>query len=84
MLTGPSQDKPKSVDNSQSQEQFQMLLKTDQLDDDIKKALAVIFCVNKVDEIDAVNEDEVDKVDKVENDNILEVKDYMGLDLYQH
>ena len=86
-LTRLSQDKPKDINDSQSQEQFQTLLKADQLDDDIKKALAVIFCANEVDEVDGVDEDEVDEVDEVdeiENKDIVDVRDYMGLDLHQH
>ena len=86
-LTRLSQDKPKGVDDSRSQQQFQTLLKGDQLDDDIKKALAVIFRANKVDEVDGVDEheiDEVDEVDEDENKNIVDVRDYTGLDLHQH
>ena len=90
-LTRLSQDKPKGFDDSRQQHQFQTLLKADQLDDNNKKALAVVFCANeaneanKVDEIDEVNEiDEVDKVDEVENENIVDVRDYTGLDLRQH
>ena len=45
-------------------------MKQDQLDDDVKKALAIIFCANKIDEVDKVNEvdkvDEIDKVDEVD------------------
>ena len=85
-LTRLSQDKPRGVDDSQSQEQFQTLLKADQLDDDIKKALAVIFCANEIDEVDEVDEvDEDDVVSEVEKDeNIVDARDYMGLDLHQH
>ena len=54
-LTRLSQDKPKGVDDSRSQEQFQTLLKADQLDDNVKKTLAVIFCANEVDEVDEVD-----------------------------
>ena len=78
-LTRLAQDRPKGVDNSRQQHQFQTLLKTDQLDDNVRKALAVIFCANKVDQVD-----EVDEADEVENKNIVDVKDYMGLDLHQH
>ena len=80
-LTRLSQDKHKGVDDSQSQQQFQTLLKADQLNEDIKKALAVVFRANKVD-IDEI--DEVDEVDEVENKNIVDVRDYIGLDLHQH
>ena len=62
-----------------------MLLKADQLDEDIKKALAVVFRANKVDEVNEVKmADEVDEVDEVENKDIVDVKDYIGLDLHQH
>ena len=42
--------------------------------------------INKVDEINDVNKvDEVSEIDEVEKDkNILDVRDYMSLDLYQH
>ena len=94
-LTRLAQDKPKRVDNSRQQHQFQTLLKTEHLDDDLKKAFAVIFCANTtandvVDEL-ASEVDEVDEIDKVdvdsevdENENIVDVKDYTGLDLRQY
>ena len=94
ILTRLAQDKPTSVDNSCHQQQFQTLLKADQLNEDIKKALAVVFRanevdeINKVDEVDKVNEvddvDEIDNVDEVENKNIVDVRDYIDPDLYQH
>ena len=87
-----SQDKLKSVDDSRSQQQFQRLLKANQLDDNVKKAIAVVFCGNtatanktdnKVDEMDGM--DEVDAGSEVEeNEDIMDVKDYMSLDLHQH
>ena len=85
-LTRLSQDKPKGVDDSQSQEQFQTLLKADQLDNDIKKALAVIFCANKVDEVDEVDVDsEIDVDSEVQkNEDIVDVRDYINQDLHQH
>ena len=58
-------------------------MKADQLDDNVKKALAVTFRANKIDK-DEVNEEKVDKVDDVENKDIVDVRDYIGLDLYQH
>ena len=73
MLTRLAQDRPKRFDNSGQQHQFQTLLKSDQLDNNVKRALVVIFCANKVDE-----------VDEVENENIVDVRDYTGLDLCQH
>ena len=42
----------------------------------------MIFCANKVDGVDEV--DKVDNVDKIENENIVDVRDYTGLDLYQY
>ena len=75
-LTRLSQDKPKGVDDLRSQQQFQTLLKTNQLNENVKKALAVVFRANEV--------DEVDEVDEVENKDIVDVRDYIGLDLHQH
>ena len=88
-LTRLAQDKPKGIDDSRQQHQFQTVLKASQFDKDIKKALAVVFRANEVDEVDEVDEvyeeiDEVDEVDEVENEDIVDVKDYMGLDLHQH
>ena len=84
-LTRLAQDRPKGFDNSRQQHQFQTLLKADQLDHNVRKALAVIFCANEVDEVDEIDEiDEVEEVDEVENENIVDVKDYTGLDLRQH
>ena len=84
-LTRLAQDKPKNIDDSQQQYQFQTVLKASQLDEDIKKALAVMFYANKADEADEADEvDEVDEIDEVENKNIVDVRDYMGLDLHQH
>ena len=100
-LTRLAQDKPKGVDNSCQQHQFQTLLKAEHLDDDLRKAFAVIFCANStanneandvddvIDELaDSADEvDEVDEIDEVEvekNENIVDVRDYMGLDLRQH
>ena len=84
-LTRLAQDWPQGFDDSCQQHQFQTLLKADQLNDDVRKALAVIFCANEVDEVDEVDEiDEVDEVDEVENENIVDVRDYTGLDLRQH
>ena len=91
MLTRLSQDKPKGIDNSRQQHQFQTLLKANQLDDDIKKALAVVFCANKankaneMDEVDEVDEvDKVDEVDEIENEDIVDVRDYINQNLHQH
>ena len=78
-LTRLAQDRPKGFDDACQQHQFQTVLKADQLDDDVRKTLAVIFCANKADQVD-----EVDEVDEVENEDIVDVRDYMGLDLHQH
>ena len=70
------------------------MLKADQLNEDIKKALAVVFCTNKadkadeIDEVDKVDEvNEVDDVDEVEvkkNEDIVDVRDYINQNLHQH
>ena len=88
-LTKLAQDRPKGFEDSRQQHQFQTLLKADKLDDNVKKALAVIFCANEVDEdkVDKEKIDEIDEVhevDKVENIDIMDVRDYIGLDLCQH
>ena len=45
----------------------------------------MVFRANKVDEVDEVGEvDDVDNVDDVENENIMDMRDYTGLDLRQH
>jgi hypothetical protein len=44
MLTRRSQDLPKEFDDDRKQHQFQTLLQESQLDDDIRKALNVLFC----------------------------------------
>ena len=87
-LTRLSQNRPKSFDNSHQQHQFQTLLKANQLDDNIKKSLAVVFCANKANkanEIDEVNEvNEIDEVDEVENKDIVDVRNYINQNLHQH
>ena len=84
-LTRLAQDKRKGINNSRQQHQFQTVLKTSQLDKNIKKVLAVMFYADEVDEADEVDGvDKVDEVDGVENKNIVDVRDYMGLDLHQH
>ena len=72
-LTRLAQDRPKRFDDARQQHQFQTLLKADQLDDNIKKTLAAMFYADEVD-VDS----EVD-----ENKNIVDVRDYTGLDLRQ-
>ena len=99
-LTRLAQDRPKEVDDSRQQHQFQTLLKADQLDDDVKRALSVIFCANSTDrdeinaianeldrvyEVDGVDKvDEVDEVDEVENKDIVDVRDYIDPEDHQH
>src|ERR1700722_3741170 len=46
-LTRRSQDLPKDLKDDRSREQFQTLLQSHQLDDDVRKALNVLFCVNE-------------------------------------
>ena len=77
VLTCQSQDLSKDIEDLQQQYQFQMLLQDHQLDEDIKKALAVIFCVNtaigkSVDD-ESVNEI-VDKNE--ENKEIINVEEF--------
>ena len=83
-LTRLAQDRPKESDDSQQQHQFQTVLKASQLDDDIKKALAVMFYTDKVaDEVDVDSEVDVD--DEVEKDkNIVDVRNYINQNLHQH
>ena len=90
-LTRLAQDRPKRFDDARQQHQFQTLLKADQLDDDVKKALAVIFSANSTEanEINVDSEVDVDsKVDmdsEVEkNENIVDVRDYINQNLHQH
>ena len=91
MLTRSSQDRPKRFNDTCQQHQFQTLLKTNQLDDNIKKALAVVFCANKankankVDEFDDVDGvDKVNEIDEIENKDIVDVRDYINQNLHQH
>ena len=49
-LTRRSQDLPKGFEDIREQHQFQTLLQEHQLDDDIRKALAVVFCANTIDD----------------------------------
>ena len=86
-LTRLAQNRPKGFDNSCQQHQFQTLLKVDQLDDNVRKTLAVMFYADEADqadEVDGVDALEVNEVDEVENKDIVDVRDYMGLDLHQH
>ena len=85
-LTRLAQDKPRGINDSRQQHQFQTVLKASQLDKDIKKALAVMFYADKVNGVNEVDEvDEVDVDSEVdENENIVHMRDHTGLDLYQH
>ena len=58
-LTKLAQDKPRGFDNARQQHQIQTLLKANQLDDNVKKALAVIFSA------DSTEADEADETDEV-------------------
>ena len=70
VLTCWSQDLPKNIEDSRQQHQFQTLLQNHQLDGDVKKALAVMFCVNTVIDKD-VNDEGVDEkgVDAIVDEN---------------
>ena len=72
VLTRQSQDLPKSIEDWQQQYQFQMLLQNHQLDEDVKKALAVTFCINT-----AINKSVDEIVDRTkENKQIIDVKEF--------
>ena len=80
VLTRQSQDLPKSIEDSQQQHQFQTLLQDHQLDKDIKKALAVIFCVN-IAIGEGVNNKGVNRIvdgneKNKENEEIIDVKEF--------
>lgn len=55
MLTSLSHYRLKRFDNLQQQHQFYTVLKASQLNEDIKKTLAVMFYTNFVDKADKVN-----------------------------
>ena len=83
VLTHQSQDLSKGIKDSQQQHQFQTLLQDHQLDKDIKKALAVAFCINMTDEaIDKAIDKSIDKsvnetVDgNEENKEIIDVEEF--------
>ena len=58
-LTRRSQDLPKGLEDSRQQHQFQTLLQEHQLDDDVRKALSVVFCTNTANtSINDENEDQ--------------------------
>ena len=85
-LTRLAQDRPRGFNDSRQQHQFQTVLKASQLDNDIKKALAVMFYANEGDEDSEVDvENEVDVDSEVEKDeNIVDVRDYINKNLHQH
>ena len=71
--------------NSCQQHQFQTLLQGHQLDDDVKKALAVLFSVNSTtadaaidDVVDENGTEQVDDVNSDENEEIVDVNDYIN------
>ena len=49
MLTKCSQNIPKSFNDSHQQQQFQTLLTAEHLNDNVKKALEVVFSANTID-----------------------------------
>ena len=59
-LTRRSQDLPKGFEDIRKQHQFQTLLQEHQLDDDIRKALAVVFCSNIADADDDDDDNDQD------------------------
>ena len=68
MLTQRSQNILKRVENSRQQHQFQTLLQNNQLDKDIKKALAVIFCDSNAKKEVNIDKDIIDADDYLDND----------------
>jgi hypothetical protein len=52
ILTRRSQDLPKGFSDERQKHQFQTLLQADHLDEDIKKALNVLFCADEIDDDD--------------------------------
>ena len=89
VLTCQSQDLPKGVEDSRQQYQFQTLLQNHQLDENIKKVLAVAFYINTADEaIDKAIDEEIDEaIDKgvnetvdgnEKNKEIIDVKEFSG------
>ena len=75
VLTRWSQDLSKSIEDLRQQHQFQTLLQSHQLGDDVKKALAVAFCVNITNEaIDNVIDKTVNGNE--ENKEIIDVKEF--------
>ena len=72
ILTHCSQNFLKNIEDLQQQHQFQILLQDHQLDKNIKKALAVTFCVNN-----AINKSVNETVDvNKENKKIINVKKF--------
>ena len=69
MLMQRSQDIPKKMENLRWQHQFQTLQQDNQLDENIKKALAVMFCAGNAREKVNINEDIIDAEDYL-NDNM--------------
>ena len=81
VLTCQSQNLLKSIEDLRQQHQFHTLLQSHQLNDDVKKALAVAFCVNTANKANntmnkAIN-DMIDKtVDGNENKEIINIKKF--------
>ena len=77
---------PKKFNDSRQQQQFQTLLKADQLNDNVRKVLAVVFSANIVaanaidNAINAIN-DEINIIEDLVNvEDIVDVQDYMKKD----
>ena len=80
-LTRPAQDRPKRFDDSRQQHQFQTVLKASQVDDDIKKALAMMFYADEVDVDSKVDVDsEVDINSKVDVDSKVDMDSEVDVD----
>ena len=75
ILTRQSQDLPKGIEDLRQQYQFQTLLQDHQLDKDVKKALAVMFCVNTAIDED-VNEIMDENKENKENKEIINIEEF--------
>ena len=68
ILTQRSQDILKGVEDLRQQHQFQTLLQDDQLDKDVKKDLAVMFCAGNAKEEVNIDEDIINAEDYLDDD----------------
>ena len=69
VLMQKSQDTPKKMEDSRQQHHFQHLLQDSQLDENVKKALAIMFCAGN-----ARKEVNIDK-------NIIDAENYLDNDM---